>query len=284
MKALAKRKQIADWYWVQEIVSDVFWIREPGHCSFYAFVFGNTGVLIDSGLGLSRELAKQLLTGLGIESFRVLNTHAHCDHIGLNSLADSIAMSETEWRKFQAQNEVAQFDHYIDLIKGHIPLPTVVDGIPERWMPDAYLNDGDRIAAGSFQLKVTEVPGHTSGSLIFSDTSKNLIFLGDLIYTGALYLHFSDSSIAQYEASISKLLKLIENSERAPILLPSHNSIPMDAEFVYEVRDVLGQIRSKALRPSRLVLADKMFEEGLEFRSKRVRIILRKDEYERLEA
>ena len=47
----------------------MFWVREAGIVSFYVFRNGHEALFLDSGLGLSQTLLKNLLAELDIEKF-----------------------------------------------------------------------------------------------------------------------------------------------------------------------------------------------------------------------
>jgi hypothetical protein len=91
---------IGDWYQITQLDSDFFKVTEPGQVTFYVYREGDRGLFIDSGLGLDKTLAHELIKCLDITKFDVLCTHAHCDHIGLNALAESIYMHSSEWAKY----------------------------------------------------------------------------------------------------------------------------------------------------------------------------------------
>ena len=98
------------WYKVKEISSNVFWINEPGHVSFYVLRNNDEALFIDSGLGLDINLGLALLKILKIKTFSVYLTHSHCDHVGLNNLADSVFIKKEEYNKYLIQNEINQLD------------------------------------------------------------------------------------------------------------------------------------------------------------------------------
>lgn len=276
----AAAKEICNWYLVRNLVDGWHWINEPGHCSFYARAENGKACLIDSGLGFSEEAGKLLMSALGVARFDVINTHAHCDHIGLNPAADRIFIGKHEWEKFIAQGEMNQAQHYLSLLQKEKAWPSPYRVPDCTWRPSKFIVDGDRILFGDLDLQIYETPGHTVGSTIICDPKNNLIFLGDLVYAGTLYLHLPDSSLACFIRSIELLISLIERSETPPVLLPSHNSIPLDVAFVYEVRATLSAIINGGLRPRDFIEGNLMFSPGVRFSNGRVRVIVRQDEYE----
>lgn len=73
------------------------------------------------------------------------------------------------------------------------------------------LKEGDKIKVGRYSLKVSEVPGHTPGSVFLYDNKSNLIFVGDVI--------FSDGSLGRYDFYYSRkeiLFKSVANILKLP--------------------------------------------------------------------
>lgn len=136
---------VDNWYKVKKINLNVYCVTEPGHVSFYIIKIKNEAVFIESGLGLCENMAKKLLRQLAIETFDVICTHAHCDHIGLNYLARNVYISQKEWIKYTQQNEREQLYSYIKISKYHMQWPNVnLEEIKyKEWQPTQFINDGE---------------------------------------------------------------------------------------------------------------------------------------------
>ncbi len=281
MKSIKEPIKAADWYLVREIVGDIFWVNEPGHVSFYVFRSNNKGLMIDSGLGLTTKIGKGLLKFLGITELVVYCTHSHCDHIGLNHLAKKVIIGRREWEKYIEQNESDQLRHYYNLLKSEKEWPRGEIELHNTnlWSPSEFISEGDRFEFGRWKFQTLEVPGHTCDSVIFYEEVNNLLFLGDLIYSGTLYFHFRDSNFSKYEKSLDKLLQFINSCQGNVSLWPAHNQIPLAPPFLKDVKEVISAIKSRVIEPASSWPKDEMFEEGLRFSKNDVKIVLRKDEY-----
>ena len=80
---------------------------------------------------------------------------------------------------------------------------------------DHYLNDGDRLPFGDFELEVISTPGHSPGSLCFK--VGNHLFTGDTLLHGNL----GDVDVSRQLVSVlSRLLTFPENT----VIYPGHGA------------------------------------------------------------
>lgn len=283
-KRLKNSELVADWYEVKEVLPNLFCVDEQDHVAFFVLKDSSKALFIDSGLGLSEDKAKQLLHYFGINQFDVFLTHAHCDHVGLNCLADKVYISEQEWNKFLKQKEGQQIQYYFEAMKNKLPWPENMDKGPKqkKWSPTEYVKMDYNIIWGPWSLKPLYFPGHTEGHLVFQEHRTNAIFLGDLIVSGANFLNLKDSSVFKYIESLKKLLAIIQN-DPGQILLPAHDKIPLEAEYVQKMLDVIDAIRKKLVPSPKKWLADSVFEEGCLYESDGIRIVIRADQLKELQ-
>ncbi|MGH7698684.1 MAG: MBL fold metallo-hydrolase [Candidatus Dormibacteria bacterium] len=83
---------------------------------------------------------------------------------------------------------------------------------------DRYLNDGDRLGFGDFEIEVLATPGHSPGSLSFK--VGNHLFTGDTLLAGDLgRTDLPDIDLSKQLVSVlSRLLSLPENT----VVYPGH--------------------------------------------------------------
>lgn len=83
---------------------------------------------------------------------------------------------------------------------------------------DHYVNDGDRLPFGDFELEVITTPGHSPGSLCFK--VGNHLFTGDTLLAGNLgRTDLPDVDLSKQLVSVlSRLLTLPENT----VIYPGH--------------------------------------------------------------
>ena len=135
------------------------------------------GLVIDTGFGADDVLAAaKKATNLPLT---LVNTHGHGDHIGRNDQFDETYAHPLEHEKVARKNKV-------------------IHPITEGFVFDL----------GGRQLEVVEIPGHTPGSVALLDRASKMIFTGDMIYDGPLFLQFEYSNLDDYVASMDKLLSM----------------------------------------------------------------------------
>ena len=85
---------------------------------------------------------------------------------------------------------------------------------------DHYLNDGDRLPFGDFELEVISTPGHSPGSLCFK--VGNHLFTGDTLLHGNLgRTDLPDVDVSRQLVSVlSRLLTSPENT----VIYPGHGA------------------------------------------------------------
>ena len=270
-------ERIGNWYRLRELMPGLLHVNEPGHVSFFILLNKDISILIDSGLGISQAAYIELKRRFKLEKFAVLNTHAHCDHIGLNSFAKEVFMSPVEWLKYCHLSESSQLQNYRELMRDKISWPEDLEILNAGWKPTQNLLEGQIIQIDGRRIEAISTPGHTSGSFSFFSAELNTLFVGDLVYDGWLYLHFPDSSFRDYLASLEKIAERVRIE--SCVLLPSHNSIPLNESYLLKTIGTLRKIADGKLRPDGIEPKNVLFENGVRFIDDGVKVVLKEIEY-----
>ena len=79
---------------------------------------------------------------------------------------------------------------------------------------------GDILSASGLSLKVVDIPGHTDGSNALIDYSKEVIFSGDAIGSGSVWM-FGDTNLVEFNEGINNLMEAIKDMDN-PIFYCGH--------------------------------------------------------------
>ena len=135
----------------------------------------NRGAVVDPGGNLERVLAEIEKKKIDVE--KIFLTHAHVDHAGATAelkrqLGVPIEGPEKEdafW--IEALPEAAEM----------FGLEPAQSFVPDRW-----LEGGDRVRFGAQELEVRHCPGHTPGHVIFFHRATRLALVGDVLFKGSI--------------------------------------------------------------------------------------------------
>ncbi|MCP4043780.1 MAG: MBL fold metallo-hydrolase, partial [Gammaproteobacteria bacterium] len=131
--------------------------------------------VIDAGGEVERILATAEEAGVEIE--KILVTHGHIDHAG--GVADL-----AERLKVPIEGPQREDQFWIDILLQQ----SREYGLPEArpFVPDRWLEGGDRVTFGNIELEVRHCPGHTPGHIVFFHGESQLAIVGDVLFQGSI--------------------------------------------------------------------------------------------------
>ncbi len=237
------------WFTVEEIDGRTYAISEYGHpqeVRSYLLTGEEYACLIDTGLGIQNiKDVTDTLTGLPI---KVITTHMHFDHVGGHRLFKEIYVhrEEADWLRNGMPMPLEEIREYI--MEGPLTRPFPEDFdincyYPYTGEPFCELQDGDIVGLGGRKLEIIHTPGHSPGHICIVEEEKGYLFTGDLLYKGTLYAFLPESDPAEYRRSLQKISGL-KNIKR---ILPSHNDLNVDFDFVQEVLGAFDQLAKERL-------------------------------------
>ncbi len=168
----------------------IAWLEGRGDC-----------VVIDPGLEPHKILAA--LEKHDLTPAALLITHGHSDHIGGNAARKQrwpegpivIGANEADKLPTPSRNLSAQF------------------GVPLVSPPaDRLVRDGETIEYAGCILTVQEIPGHSSGHVVFiaRDHEPPIVFGGDVLFAGSIgRTDFPDGNFEQLAAGIRQKLFML---------------------------------------------------------------------------
>ncbi|MGA0558186.1 MBL fold metallo-hydrolase [Larkinella sp. VNQ87] len=173
-------------------------------------LYDETGeaVIIDPGCYDTRERAE--LSGFieqnKLKPGKLLNTHAHIDHILGNAFV-------------KRQYEIELYLHPADLpVLRSAPIMAPHFGIMtyEETDVDHFLEAGQRISFGKSELEVRFVPGHAPGHVAFVNHADRFVIGGDVLFRG---------SIGRYDFPLSDYDTLIHSIRTQLYTLPDDYTV-----------------------------------------------------------
>jgi hydroxyacylglutathione hydrolase len=133
------------------------------------------GAVIDPGGDLDRILATVRSEGVKLE--KILLTHAHVDHAG-----GTAELARTLGLPIEGPHRGDQF--WIDGLAEQARMFGIASG--GSFVPDRWLEDGDRAQVGKIEFEVKHCPGHTPGHVVFHSAAERLAFVGDVLFAGSI--------------------------------------------------------------------------------------------------
>lgn len=108
---------------------------------------------------------------------RLLNTHAHIDHVFGNQFCSN---------KWNLKPELHELD--IPTLKRMSAAAELwgIKGYKESPMPELFLTEGQQIKLGNHVLDIVFVPGHAPGHVAFICHEQKFIIGGDVLFQGSI--------------------------------------------------------------------------------------------------
>jgi glyoxylase-like metal-dependent hydrolase (beta-lactamase superfamily II) len=197
---------------------------------------GDDATVIDSGYRTRAEQTVALVGEVLAERrlTRLINTHAHSDHIGGNAALQ---------RAFGCTITVPQgmADAVADWDEDALLLTTAAQ-VGERFVADDVIAAGDTLDMGELCWQALSAPGHAMDALVFHNPDRRILISGDALWRDGFGILFAD--VLGTGDGIGAARRTLEDIARLPVdvVVPGHG-----ASFV-EVDDALerafGRLRA----------------------------------------
>jgi len=156
-----------------------------------AIVLDDEVVMIDSGMihPKSADARIFLESETGLQIRKLIFTHSHSDHVFGAQAFEPVEMFASEPMMKRCKENLQGDWEFTSLVKRYSEMK---DQRPELWnavqtlsirLPDTVFQDQMRIGKND-ELTVRLTGGHTSGSSIVISSLNNVVFAGDLIFSG----------------------------------------------------------------------------------------------------
>ncbi len=193
------------------------WRFEDGFVRFFLLEGENKAMMIDSGVNCPNaiELAKTVTN----KPIMLLNTHGDGDHTSGTGGFTEIHM------------------HIKDYINCGVNT-----GYPNTSL--AEVKDGDIIELGNRPLRIIHIPGHTQGSIAILDVNYRVLFAGDSVQKGHIYMFGNKRCPEEYEESLDKLIDLKDEYDH---IYASHDEYVVSNDYAEKVKNVWKLVQNNEI-------------------------------------
>lgn len=161
--------------------------EKPEYVDIFLVTGTERALVIDAG-GSGEDLAGFVKT-LTDKPVDLVLTHGHGDHVAAAGQFDKVFLSSKDF----------------DLIRPYTPY----DDFHSSGILD--LKGGEVFDLGGCKLEVLALPGHTKGSMVLLDRERQLLFAGDAMGSGSLWMQLAEStSVEEFRDEMRKLEKSLE--------------------------------------------------------------------------
>lgn len=206
---------MSGWFETRPVAPGVTLITEPFvHPVFRANLYFIEGRDLDIQLDFGNGLASlsAVLPDRG-KPVLAIASHAHVDHVGSFHEFSRRAGHPAEADTFATMRDEGTFASWFAAMPDAVARPP-----SEGWsMADhaltpapltEFLEDGDVVDLGDRRLGVLHLPGHSPGCIGLFDEANGEFFPADAIYDDHLYDELPHSNVADYLATMRRLLDL----------------------------------------------------------------------------
>ena len=178
--SLTKLSYSDGWFEVYEVQDSVFALYEPlqwQEVISYLILGDEFALLFDTGNGIGD--ISQVVSSITTLPVRVLNSHAHYDHVGGNADFDLVYGMDTP---FTVERQTGMLHHEV---AAEVSDEALCNGLPKgkvaeehRIRPyeiDLFVTDGFVLNLGSRQLEVISIPGHSPDAIALVDKKNGLL-------------------------------------------------------------------------------------------------------------
>ncbi len=233
-----------DWYEIHTISDGITIVGEPMHdenIKSYLVEGDRDAAVIDTGLGVGDFAAA--IASLTDKQPIVLQTHGHWDHIGGSHAFDRVLVHESEAYALRRGFPNAKYAPLFTPKRvKRTTLPETFDvtiaEIPPA-EPTGTLDTGDTVDLGGRILDVFHTPGHSQGGLSFLDRQTGILFAGDAVNYGGMWLFLPRSDPAAFRETARTLASL---ADRVSAVYPAHGKVPMPPDDLRRIHEQYEEI------------------------------------------
>lgn len=248
-------------YEVENVTERIYRITMPYVCC-YLIVGEDRAVLLDAGWGY--DDLKGVVESLTDLPITLVLSHGHPDHIGSANQFSEAYLNEADFEMVESQSQIE--------LRRKLMLNYVAEDFQENrdlWQParvEPYIPLTEEMVfdLGNLTLRPFNLPGHSSGSMVFIIPEERIAIFGDAISHPTLIIFDNSSKIKPHYES---MVKLSEHSHLYDRVLVNHQTYELDkivldnniqlAKAILEGTDekIPPSARAQKLVPGQIVFA-----------------------------
>ena len=187
-------------------IDESTWRFEDGFVRFFLVEGDNKAALIDSGANC--ENALELAKTLTDKEIILVNTHGDGDHTSGTARFSCIYIHPADYTGCEVDKRY-----------------------PETKLEE--IKDGDLIELGNRPLRIIHIPGHTRGSVAILDVDRRVLFAGDSVQKGHIFMFGEKRQPEMFEDSLDKLISF-EGEYDA--IYASHDEYILSKDYAEKVK------------------------------------------------
>lgn len=239
-------QHIPNWFTVRELAGNVWVIDDNGQDTMYLVQGKTKALLIDTGLGIGGLL--ELVASLTPLPVIVVNTHGHPDHVGGNYQFEDVHIAREDVPRVHGCFAKEERTWLLENVLQDAPLS---EPFREFWLKQKPKNiiaiqPGHTFDLGGRIIKAVALPGHTPGCIGLLDENEKMLFSGDSILAGIIWMHLPES--LPLNLFLESLTRLNLLADKFDIILPGHDISPVPKVTVTELIEGISAILEGRLR------------------------------------
>lgn len=195
------------------------WRLEDEFVYYYLLVGEEKALLIDSGM--TQPNVKDLISELTDLPVILANTHGDGDHVGGNGSFEAFYIHPEDYVKNGLNQRFEDIKHF-------------------------DLAEGDTFELGNRTVKVIEIPGHTYGSVAFLDVDNRVLYGGDTVQDGILFMFGPHRCPDQLKGSLEKLIALGDSYD---VIRAAHGTAELSKDYVKAVLEDWNAVLNQEIEP-----------------------------------
>jgi len=232
-----------DYFTVHVVADNVFAIGEPRyphHNYSYLLTGDSRALLFDGGPGMRdiREVAESLTD----QPITFLPSHLHFDHVANDVSFERIALLDIEPIRSRAEGNTFSPSNrqFLGFMEGR-EAPV--------WEIAEWIEPGSSYDLGGRSVKIMYTPGHTTDSVSVYDADHGIVFSGDYLYPGGLWVFTPTSSMGDYLKTAGPLLQELPSGT---LFLGAHRQVPpglptLTLRDLHDLEQALQKLHDDAL-------------------------------------